>query len=63
MYRTGIALFSPSDASRLLSRGDQPVFSPEMVWERIGQVPNVVFVEGMAEKNGRYLLYYGGADK
>jgi predicted GH43/DUF377 family glycosyl hydrolase len=34
-----------------------------MDWEKNGQVPNVVFVEGMAEKNGRYLYYYGAGDK
>jgi predicted GH43/DUF377 family glycosyl hydrolase len=39
------------------------VFSPEKEWEKIGQVPNVVFVEGMIAEHGRYLFYYGGADK
>jgi predicted GH43/DUF377 family glycosyl hydrolase len=27
------------------------------------QVPNVVFFEGFAEKDGHSLLYYGDADK
>jgi predicted GH43/DUF377 family glycosyl hydrolase len=63
VYRTGLAMFDPNDPSRLLSRADHPVFSAETEWERIGQVPNVVFVEGIAENNGRYFLYYGGADK
>jgi len=26
-------------------------------------VPNVVFVEGMVRQGGRWLLYYGAADK
>jgi predicted GH43/DUF377 family glycosyl hydrolase len=34
-----------------------------MEWEKIGQVPNVVFVEGMVRQRNRLLLYYGGADK
>jgi predicted GH43/DUF377 family glycosyl hydrolase len=63
VYRTGIAVLDRNNPSRLLSRTAEPVFSPEQDWEKIGQVPNVVFVEGMAEKNGRYLFYYGGADK
>ena len=63
VYRTGVAVFDRSDPSRLVSRTDKPVFTPEQDWERIGQVPNVVFVEGMAEKAGHYLFYYGGADK
>ncbi|MGC1976119.1 MAG: hypothetical protein WA671_05340 [Candidatus Sulfotelmatobacter sp.] len=29
----------------------------------MGQVPNVVFVEGMVRRGNRYLFYYGGADK
>lgn len=63
VYRTGIEVFDRNDPTRLLSRTDEPVFFPEKDWEKLGQVPNVVFVEGMAEKNGRYLLSYGGADK
>jgi predicted GH43/DUF377 family glycosyl hydrolase len=35
----------------------------EKEWERVGQVPNVVFVEGMVRQGNRFLLYYGGADK
>jgi beta-1,2-mannosidase len=63
VYRTGIAAFSSADPSKLLWRTDEPVFSPEKDWEKLGQVPNVVFVEGMVKKDGRYLFYYGGADK
>jgi predicted GH43/DUF377 family glycosyl hydrolase len=40
-----------------------PVFAPEKVWEKEGQVPNVVFVEGMIRDGNRWLFYYGGADK
>ncbi len=63
VYRTGIAIFDRTDPRKLLWRTDQPVFSPEKDWEKIGQVPNVVFVEGMVRQRNRYLFYYGGADK
>jgi beta-1,2-mannosidase len=63
VYRTGVAVFSKKDPAKLLWRSDEPVFAPEMEWEKIGQVRNVVFVEGMVEKTGRYFFYYGGADK
>jgi predicted GH43/DUF377 family glycosyl hydrolase len=63
VYRTGVAVFDRSDPTKLISRSDEPIFFPEMDWEKNGQVPNVVFVEGSAEKNGRYLYYYGAADK
>jgi predicted GH43/DUF377 family glycosyl hydrolase len=63
VYRTGIAVFDRNDPRRLISRTDQPVFAPELSWEKIGQVPNVVFVEGMTRRDGKYFFYYGGADK
>ena len=67
VYRTGIAVFDSHDPRRLVSRSDQPVFAPEKEWEKVGQVPNVVFVEGMVRQGdkgkNRYLFYYGGADK
>jgi beta-1,2-mannosidase len=63
IYRTGVAVFDLNDPSRLISRTDTPVFSPEKDWEKVGQVPNVVFVEGMVRQGKRYLFYYGGADK
>ena len=63
VYRTGIALFERSNPAHLISRTDQPVFSPETDWEKVGQVPNVVFVEGMIRRGSGFLFYYGGADK
>ena len=62
VYRTGIAIFDRADPRKLLWRSAEPVFAPEKEWERVGQVPNVVFVEGMVEQGDRYLIYYGGAD-
>jgi predicted GH43/DUF377 family glycosyl hydrolase len=63
VYRTGIARFDRTDPRRLLSRTDTPVFAPDVGWERAGQVPNVVFVEGMIRRGRHWLFYYGGADK
>jgi predicted GH43/DUF377 family glycosyl hydrolase len=47
VYRTGWALFDAHDPARLLARSDAPFFQPELPWEIHGQVPNVVFLEGM----------------
>jgi predicted GH43/DUF377 family glycosyl hydrolase len=63
VYRTGIARFDRKDPRRLLSRTGTPVFTPDTEWEKTGQVPNVVFVEGMVRQARRWLFYYGGADK
>jgi predicted GH43/DUF377 family glycosyl hydrolase len=62
VYRTGVALFDRNDPRRVISRTDLPIFAPEKEWEKVGQVPNVVFVEGMVRKGDDYLFYYGGAD-
>jgi predicted GH43/DUF377 family glycosyl hydrolase len=43
-------------------RTDAGIFAPEKQWEKVGQVPNVVFVEGTVRQGERYLFYYGGAD-
>jgi predicted GH43/DUF377 family glycosyl hydrolase len=69
VYRTGVAIFDSNDPRRLLYRSEQPIFEPTQEWEKVGQVPNVVFVEGMAKEPGnanglqKFLLYYGAADK
>jgi beta-1,2-mannosidase len=63
VYRTGIAVFDRRDPRKLLYRSAQPFFEPQREWEKVGQVPNVVFVEGMLKENDRFLFYYGGADK
>jgi len=64
VYRTGVAVFDRRDPRKVLYRSEQPIFAPEKDWEKVGQVPNVVFVEGMAkQKAGGYFFYYGGADK
>src|SRR5256712_8530973 len=62
VYRTGVAVFDRHDPRRLISRSEKPVFSPEKEWEKVGQVPNVVFVEGTVQKGDKYLFYYGAAD-
>jgi beta-1,2-mannosidase len=63
VYRTGVAVFDRADPRKLISRTEEPVFAPEKEWEKVGQVPNVVFVEGMVKRGGKFLFYYGGADK
>jgi len=63
VYRTGVAVFDRHDPRKLLYRSDKPLFEPVEDWEKVGQVPNVVFVEGMARTGEDFLFYYGGADK
>ena len=63
VYRTGWVLFDKNDPTKVLARAERPIFEPVHDWEKVGQVPNVVFVEGMVRNGKRWLFYYGGADK
>lgn len=63
VYKVGWALFDKNDPRKVLARSDTPIFGPERDWEKVGQVPNVTFVEGLVREAGRWLFYYGGADK
>jgi predicted GH43/DUF377 family glycosyl hydrolase len=63
VYRTAIAVFDRHDPRKMIWRSEQPVFFPEKNWEKVGQVPNVVFIEGVARQGQHYLFYYGAADK
>ncbi len=62
IYSTGWALFDKNDPTKLLARSDTPVFAALEPWERDGQVPYVVFVEGLVRDGDVWTLYYGGAD-
>jgi len=63
VYSTGWILFDKNDPSKVLARADKPIFHPVEAWEKIGQVPNVIFVEWLVSRDKQRLLYYGGADK
>src|SRR5437773_767552 len=63
MCSTGWVLFDKTDPTKVLARADHPIFWPQQEWEKVGQVPNVVFVEGLVRDGNHWLFYYGGADK
>ncbi len=62
-YSVGEALFSEQNPAQLLQRVDQPVFKPELPWERSGQyVEGTTFAQGLVYYHGKWFLYYGCAD-
>ena len=63
VYRTGWVLFDKKDPTKVVARAQQPIFEPLQDWEKVGQVPNVAFVEGLVPDGNRWLFYYGAADK
>lgn len=62
-YRAGVALLDLEDPSRVIARSPYPILAPEEKYERIGDVPNVVFPVGAVVQEGTLHVYYGGADK
>jgi predicted GH43/DUF377 family glycosyl hydrolase len=63
LYSTGWVLFDKKDPTKVLARSQHSIFKPEKEWEKVGQVPNVVFVEGLVRDDQQWLFYYGAADK
>lgn len=64
IYRLGLAMLGKNDPGRVLVRGDEWIFGPEADYERVGDVPDVVFPCGwvLGEDGNTIRLYYGAAD-
>lgn len=62
VYSVGQALFSAKKPWELRARANKYLITPEKDFEKVGEVSNVCFLEGMAWVNGRWLMYYGGGD-
>ena len=61
-YRAGAALLDLEDPQRIIGRTREPLFEPVEEWEKLGEVNNVVFPEGMAVNDSVLDIFYGGAD-
>jgi len=61
-YQAGAVLFDPKDPTKVLKRSEKPIIEPTQDWEIDGYVDNVVFAEGLVAHDGKWNLYYGGAD-
>jgi predicted GH43/DUF377 family glycosyl hydrolase len=64
LYRVGLALLDLDDPCTVLRRTDEWVFGPTEPYERMGDVPGVVFPTGwvLAEDGDTLRVYYGAAD-
>lgn len=63
VYRAGAALLDYENPLRVIARFPDPILEPERQFEKVGDVPNVVFPTGTALFDDELLIYYGGADK
>ncbi|HLN00028.1 MAG TPA: glycoside hydrolase family 130 protein [Bryobacteraceae bacterium] len=62
-YAAGEALFAADNPAKLLARTDEPMFKPELPFEKTGQyAAGTTFAEGLVWFRSRWLLYYGCAD-
>ena len=62
IYRLGLSLLDLDDPTTVLRRGDEWVFGPKGLYERQGDVEQVVFPCGWVQSGDEIRLYYGGAD-
>ncbi|MCX6205630.1 MAG: glycoside hydrolase family 130 protein [Bacteroidetes bacterium] len=61
-YTGGQVLLDKNDPTKILKRLDHYFFKPDKPYELTGQVNNVCFLEGLANYQGKWFLYYGTAD-
>jgi predicted GH43/DUF377 family glycosyl hydrolase len=63
VYGPGWVLFDKENPQRLIARSQKAFVNPKFRWEKVGNVPNVIFVEGAVGNVQDLLAYYGAADK
>ena len=63
VYTACAALLDLEDPTKEIARLPYALFTPELPWELVGYVNNVVFPTGTSLFDGRLYIYYGAADK
>ena len=62
LVRLGAAILDRDDPAKVIARSNIPILAPREWYERIGDVPNVVFSCGAMLEDGVVELYYGASD-
>jgi predicted GH43/DUF377 family glycosyl hydrolase len=62
IYRLGLALLDKENPTKVLRRSDEWIFGPRELYEREGDVDDVVFPCGWIVEGDEVRLYYGAAD-
>jgi predicted GH43/DUF377 family glycosyl hydrolase len=63
IYSAAAALLAIDDPTKVIARLVEPLFAPELDYEKNGVVSNVVFPTGTALFDDTLYIYYGAADK
>ena len=61
-YAAGQALFDNDRPFKLINRMDSDFIHPDKPYEKVGEVNEVCFVEGLVYFKNKWFLYYGTAD-
>ncbi len=62
VYRVGTVLLDLKNPLKIIARSDEPLFEPEISYEKEGQISNVVFPCGSVMIKKTIFIYYGGGD-
>ena len=62
IYKLGALLLDLEKPWIIKGKSNEPILSPDRVYERIGDVNNVVFSNGWIVENKKVKIYYSGAD-
>ena len=62
MYTGGQVLMDKDDPVKVINRSKKNFMQPDKPYELTGQVNSVCFLEGLAQFNNKWFLYYGTAD-
>ncbi len=63
VYSLFCLLLDLEEPSKVIRRASTPLLTPTEPYETEGFFPNVVFSNGIAEKDGKIFVYYGAADE
>ncbi|HZZ45244.1 MAG TPA: glycoside hydrolase family 130 protein [Tepidisphaeraceae bacterium] len=64
IYKAGVALLDLADPRKVIARSKEYLMAPHELYERVGDVPNVVFPTTLIAypEKDECRIYYGGAD-
>ena len=64
IYKAGVALLDLEDPRKVIARAKEYIMAPRELYERVGDVPNVVFPTAAIPyfEKDELRIYYGGAD-
>src|SRR4051812_25223826 len=64
IYKAGVALLDLDDPRKVIARAKEYILAPRELYERVGDVPNVVFPTAVIPypETDDVRIYYGGAD-